>query len=140
MAALWNSKKRWLIIPFILILFIPAGLTESRAAKLALVAGLATVLAAHFLPHITRRLLAIMPLAAIGWPFAAQKLFLTHRDWVEHLPRSWEDRVEIWDYMSYRILDKPWLGWGLGTSPKLPLSPNLMARFINASCSAPASA
>ena len=25
-------------------------------------------------------------------------------------------RVEIWDYLSWRIAERPWLGWGLGSS------------------------
>lgn len=119
MAGLMISKRRWMIVPFLLMLFFPASLTESRAAKLALVLGLLTVLAARFLPLLTRRLLFAVPILSIGWPFAVQKIFLEHRAFVEHLPHSWEDRVEIWDYMSYRIFDRPWLGWGLGSSPML---------------------
>ena len=63
-----------------------------------------------------------VPILSIGWPFAAQKIFLEYRDFVEHLPRSWEDRTEIWDYMSYRIFERPLLGWGLGASPTLPFA------------------
>lgn len=122
MAALWTSKRRWMIVPFILILLFPASLTELRAAKLALVLGLIVVLAAHYMPTITRRLLGIAPFLVIGWPLAAQTLFLAHHDWIKHLPHSWEDRMEIWDYMSYRVFEKPWLGWGLGSSPKLPFA------------------
>jgi O-antigen ligase len=122
LAALWISKRRWLLVALILILFIPSGLTESRAAKLALVAGLIVTLAAHFLPRITRYALSSITILSLGWPFAAQKIFLLHRDWAERLPHSWADRMEIWDYTSYRILDRPWFGWGLGSSPTLPVA------------------
>ncbi len=125
MASLWILKRRLLIIPFVLILLVPASLTESRAAKLALIAGLLVTFAAFLLPTLVQRSLSVLPFLAVGWPFAAQKLFLEHRDWVQHLPPSWEDRVEIWDFLSYRILEKPFFGWGLGTTPTLsPAEPH----------------
>jgi exopolysaccharide production protein ExoQ len=123
MAMLMLTKRKWLIVPLIAILLIPASLTESRAAKLALVLGLATAIAAYYLPRVTRRVLAFVPFLSIGWPFAAQKIFLIHHDWILRLPHSWRDRVEIWDNMSYRIAEHPLLGWGLGTIPKLPVEP-----------------
>jgi O-antigen ligase len=119
MAGLWMTKRRLAIIPLALILLVPASLTESRAAKLALVVGLLTVPAVYLLPALTRRVLAVVPFLAVGWPFAAQKLFFAHHDWIEKLPPSWQDRMEIWDYMSYRILERPLLGWGLGSSATL---------------------
>ena len=61
-----------------------------------------------------------VPFLLAAWPFAAQKLFLSRPDLIDRLPHSWQDRVEIWDYMSYRIFDRPILGWGLGSSPMLP--------------------
>jgi len=122
MAGLWVTKRRWLILLFILILLLPASLTESRAAKLAVVLGLLTALAAHLLPLMTRRSLMALSIVAIGWPFAVQQLFLHHHKWIESLPSSWQDRMELWDYMSYRILERPIFGWGLGSSPTLPLA------------------
>jgi len=120
LAALWFSRYRIFAIFFICALLFPAGLTESRAAKLALVLALVTVVAGMALPAATRVALRMVPFAALGWPFAAQNLFLHHHEVIEHLPPSWQDRTEIWDYMSYRIFDRPLLGWGLGTSYTLP--------------------
>ncbi len=114
------QKRAVVIAAFILALLIPAGLTESRAAKLALVLALAATVIAYFWPVLTRRLLAIVPFLCLGWPLAAQKVFLLHQDWVTRLPNSWRARMEIWDYMSYRIMERPLLGWGLGTAHTLP--------------------
>lgn len=125
MAALAMTRRRQTIVPLMLILLIPASLTESRAAKLALIVGFITILAAHFLPKLTRGVLATLPILAVGWPFAAQRLFLDQHDRVERLPPSWLDRMEIWDYMSYRIIEHPWLGWGLGMGSHLsPAKPH----------------
>src|SRR5581483_7359093 len=100
----------------IVLLFIPASLTESRSAKLALVLALLVTGAAFILPVVTRRCLMFVPFLAACWPIAVQKIFLARPDLVNRLPHSWQDRVEIWDYMSYRIFDKPILGWGLRSS------------------------
>jgi O-antigen ligase len=113
-------KQRWAILAlFVIALMIPAGLTESRAAKLALVLGLATAFAGYVLPIVTQRILMLLPFLFIGWPFAARYVFVNHFDWLGHLPDSWRARMEIWDYMSYRIGEKPWLGWGLGSAHTL---------------------
>ena len=101
-------------------LLFAASLTESRAAKLALIAGLAVTLCASFWPVMLARCLKALPFLLLGWPFMAQGVFRTHYEWLKHLPDSWHARMEIWDYMSYRILERPWLGWGLGTSHLLP--------------------
>ena len=120
MAWLWRSEKKWLIVPFLLILLFPTGLTESRSAKLALLLGVVVTLAAHKLPKLTRGALAGGTVLLLGWPFAAQRIFLDHVNWIERLPASWRARMEIWDYLSYHIQERPLLGWGLGTSHTLP--------------------
>src|ERR1700722_5962486 len=104
---------------FLLVLFFSTGLTESRSAKVALVVALAVMGLAFVLPAMTRWLLGVVPVVCLGWPFAAQWFFRTHYAWFTQFPGSWRARMEIWDYMSYRILEHPVLGWGLGTASKL---------------------
>lgn len=130
MASLWFSKRRWLIVPFFLLLLIPASFTESRSSKLALLLAMFVIFVAHWLPVLTRRLLACTPFIALAWPFAAQQFFLTHFDWLNYIPKSFRARVEIWDYMSYRVMEQPWLGWGLGTSSSLPFQEPHGAMYI----------
>ncbi len=115
-AGLWTLGRRWVILPFVLALLVATDLTDSRAAKLALLLALATMVVATYLPLFTRRLLALLPITFVLWPFVVREIFLNHRSWIERLPDSWQARMEIWDYMSYRILERPWLGWGLGSS------------------------
>lgn len=113
----WQKiKPLWVVLFFIAVLFIPAGLTESRAAKLALLLGMVVLCGARVMPVVTHWMLAVLAFACIGWPLAAQQFFLYHYDALKHFPDSWRARMEIWDYMSYRILEKPVTGWGLGTA------------------------
>lgn len=105
---------------FVVALLFPASLTESRAGKLALVAGLAVTLAASLGPKLVSRTLMLLPVLLAGWPYAARSLFIAFHDKLVLLPPSWRHRMEIWDYMSWRVQEKPFLGWGIGTSPLLP--------------------
>jgi O-antigen ligase len=122
MGYLWVSGKRRECVGFIALMLIPVLLTESRATRLAFFGGLAVTAIAHYLPKLTQRSLSGMLCALITLPFLVTAVFLQHPQWIETLPPSWHHRVEIWDYMSYRIFDKPWLGWGLGSSYMLPFA------------------
>ncbi len=115
---------------FILVLLIPASLTDSRAAKLALIVGLAVTAFAYFWPIAVRRFLGAVSILCLGWPFVAQWFFLAHYDWLKHFPDSWHARIEIWDYMSYRIMERPWLGWGLGTAHTLDFQNPHGAQYV----------
>jgi len=114
----WNAAT----IGLILALFIATGLTESRAAKMSLLAGLVIVVFGTYRPRQVFIVLAALPAMLCLWPFVIQTLFISCHDLLRHLPDSWLARVEIWNYMSYRILEHPWLGWGLGTSHLLPIT------------------
>lgn len=110
------------IVPFalfVVVLLFPSGLTESRASKLALVLALLTIIAAHVVPKVTRWSLAGLTILLSAWPLVVQKAFVHFQDRLASLPDSWRHRLEIWDYMSYRIAEHPWRGWGLGTSKLL---------------------
>jgi O-antigen ligase len=122
LALLWQSRYRWAILPFLLCLFFPASLTESRAAKLALMLALPTIVLGHYAPVLVNRLLAFGATLCMAWPFAVQTIFAHCPNIIAKLPDSWRARMEIWDYMSYRIMERPWLGWGLGTSHTLPFA------------------
>lgn len=137
MAGLRMQGRLILTAALVCLLLFPAGLTESRAAKLALLMGLGVTFVAHFLPVITRRVLMGLPVVLIAWPFAVQKFFMTHYQALQHLPDSWRARMEIWDYMSYRLMERPWGGWGLGTSHILPFENPHGAQYVFTTVAAP---
>lgn len=115
-AYLWLSNRRWEAIIFVAFLFIPASLTESRATKMALILGILTMGGAQFSPLLVRYVLTLFLFSLLLLPFVVTDIFLHHPTWTSCLPASWQHRTEIWDYMSYRIFDRPWLGWGIGSS------------------------
>lgn len=114
-----KSKRLWIIVFFMAVLLVPAGLTESRTAKLAFVVALLTSLIAFLSPLWARRGMMLLPALGTFWPYAVQQVFLHHYESLSRLPDSWRARVEIWDYLSYRIQEHLLIGWGIGTSHKL---------------------
>jgi O-antigen ligase len=137
MASLRLSRRWWFIVLYIVILLLPAGLTESRASKLALIVGLGVMLAAFAKPVLARRALSGVIVLLAAWPMTAQWLFANHYDMLARIPPSWRARMEIWDYMSYRILEHPFLGWGLGTSHALPFAEPHGALYVITKDAAP---
>jgi hypothetical protein len=116
---LWVTRQKQLGALFFVLLLFPACLTESHTAKLALLVGGASSLIAFSCPIFVRKGLAVTSALVLGWPFYVQSVFVTHYDLVQRLPDSWRHRMEIWDYLSYRITERPLLGWGLGTTHTL---------------------
>ena len=119
LAGLWLAGRRYFACALALALLFPAGLTESHTAKLALILGGVVTVAASYRPLWARNGLAGLSVILMGWPFYAQWFFSNHYDAVENMHASWKHRVEIWDYLSYRIAERPVLGWGLGTTHEL---------------------
>ena len=123
-AAYLAGQQRWKAAVFVLCLVPALYLTSSRAAQLAVVVGLGVWGVACVAPRLARVVLGIFLVACVAWPLGAQWVFSHHQAWLAHLPYSWLHRSEIWDFMSYRIQERPWLGWGVGSShlllPALP--------------------
>ncbi len=126
MASLWaEPKRRWTVAPFFLVMLLPLTLTLSRATQLGFVMAAVVFAAALLAPVVVRWGLGLLAVLATAWPFVAQAMFDNYLEGIARLPSSWKARMEIWDFMSYRILERPWLGWGLGSSHELqPLSPH----------------
>ena len=121
-AGLWLSGKRTSALLLAVLLLFPSSLTESRTAKLALLVGVACSIAALYRPLWVRRLLSLVAVVLMPWPLYAQAFFSYFPAQVEKLPPSWQHRIEIWDYLSYRICERPLFGWGLGTTHTLDVA------------------
>ena len=116
MGYLWIKGLRWQAIGFAALMLTPVMLTESRATRLAFFLGFAVTIMAHHLPNLARRSLIGLLMVLIALPFIITTAYIQHPQWIADLPPSWHHRVEIWDYMSHRIFERPFFGWGLGGS------------------------
>ncbi|HSK41171.1 MAG TPA: O-antigen ligase family protein, partial [Arenibaculum sp.] len=118
----WLRGRRLLALLLPLGLAIPVAWGESQSAQIGIPAGLAVLAAATAAPEWTRRaLMALTVLAFVGiMPFVAQ-LHAVALD-SEILPFSARHRLEIWNFTSERIAEKPLLGWGIEASRELGAS------------------
>ena len=94
-------------------------LTHSRATQMGIVLAFSAFVGALIVPRLVTIALAISTLVFLGWSFWIQYLYLNEYDLFARLPDSWFHRVEIWDYLSYRIQESPFLGYGIGNAHKL---------------------
>jgi len=95
-----------------------ALLLPGESAKLAVLAGLATGVAAGFAPRATRfglAGLAAVLVLALPWLLGAA----LPRD-AGALPNSAAHRLLIWDFAAERISERPVLGWGMDASRAIP--------------------
>jgi len=118
-AGLWNAGGKKSAFVLAALLLFPASLSESHTAKLALILGIFCTCAAFYRPLWVRKAIAATCALILGWPFYAQYFFSNYYSAVEKLHASWQHRVEIWDFLSYRIDERPLFGWGLETTHKL---------------------
>ena len=121
-AYLWMSGRRRELVVFVLCLVPALVFTTSRASQLAAMVGGGVLAVAFVAPGVTRWALGAVAVVGAAWPVAAHWVFLNHPAWVAALPTSWHHRLEIWDFMSRRIAERPWGGWGLGSSHNLSLA------------------
>ena len=47
-----------------------------------------------------------------------------------YLKTSGLHRLEIWDFMTARVLEHPLLGWGFGVAGSLPIRPEELSHFV----------
>jgi len=125
------------------------GLDKRRAVSLAmfltgaLVAGLSTTglvawfggaaiwLLARWRLAAARRLLGgAATLLALALPRLLRLASSWRMELAPHIKTSGVHRLEIWDYMSARILERPFTGWGLGAAQKVPIRPEELANYL----------
>lgn len=100
-----------------------AGRSAAAAAVLAL-------LAARQFPTLYPRLLGwLVTLTALTLPVLVHEGTDERHIVVAWIKRSGVDRLEIWNYMSARALEQPWLGWGAAAAKYVPIRPEELAHY-----------
>lgn len=106
---------------------------RNLTAQLALPCAALIMAIGAFAPRLIAILLALATsIEALGLPFAMRLVTRFRPAVVPHIKISGVERLEIWDYLSAHVLQRPVLGWGLWTSRLLPATPEQVAHFIKA--------
>jgi O-antigen ligase len=104
---------------------------SSLAGRVAVVTGAVVLALAWCMP----RLVAVV----LGWgaaclaalmPFALRWLATNRALLVPYIKFSAVNRLEIWDYMTARVLQRPLLGWGISSANAVPIRPEELARYV----------
>lgn len=112
-------------------LAIVVGLGLSLAAQLAAAVGALVLVLAWWLPRlIGPALTGGTVLLAAGLPMGL-RLAASHRmEFASHLKRSGLHRLEIWDFMTARVAERPLLGWGIADASVVPITQEEMSHYV----------
>lgn len=119
----------------ILAAFVLAGALVGLSATglLALLAGAAVWLLALYAPRFAKRGMGGgFTALALALPLLMRVLSWERPRLAGLIKMSAVHRLEIWDYMSARILERPLAGWGLGAAIGVPIRPEELATYLYA--------
>jgi hypothetical protein len=103
---------------------------ESSTARLAAVLAVGALVLATYWPRLVKNGLPIMvAVLAMSLPFLLRVLSKDRSLLAPYIKNSGLDRLEIWDYMSARVLEKPFFGWGLWSARSVPIRPDELSQY-----------
>ena len=119
---LWLAQARRFALTLLLGLGLMLGFSLGLTARLAAAAGVGVLVLARLLPRRIGPLLmlAVALFAALA-PLLLRALSLWRGDLAAYLKPSGVARLEIWNYVTARVLERPWLGHGLWSAKALPI-------------------
>ena len=117
-----GHRRLALVLPWIVTL--PIAAMHSLSAKMAMIGAFAVYYLVRFAPAIGSRIVMIAtPAFLVAWPLLFNLLyapFFTAPEVYQRLPESSQARVDIWNFVSDKILERPIFGWGLDASRAIP--------------------
>jgi O-antigen ligase len=128
-AAVRGRRRELIAVGASLAVIVTVG--SSLAGKVGALAG-ALVLAIAFWQQrlVAAALTGVIAASAAGLPFAL-RLVTQHRGVLGgYLKPSGLHRLEIWDHMSARVLERPLLGWGFAAADKTPISETELSHYL----------
>jgi len=130
LAAMGKRVKAGLLFVMVLAATL-IGLSATGLA--ALLAGMAVWLAASYAPRMVRLGMGGgLTVLALALPLLMRVLARARPELSDLVKMSGIHRLEIWDYMSARILERPLAGWGLGAAIGVPIRPEELATYLYA--------
>jgi O-antigen ligase len=104
---------------------------KSTTAWIALPAAALVLALAARAPRLTARLItAAVAAGALALPFALRILSGIRPSLAPYIKESMLRRLEIWDYVSARIMERPLFGWGIWTSKSLPITSDELSHYV----------
>jgi O-antigen ligase len=131
LAHVWWRRRWWAVCVLGLTTAVILVVTLSLAARVAVAAGLVVLVLAWVLPRLVEIALACATVAyGLVLPLALRLIAARRDELAPLLKASGLHRLEIWDYMTARVLERPVLGWGLLSAKSLPIHPDELAHYV----------
>ncbi len=129
--AYWTLARQYRRAMLVLVCVVLAAIVGlSTTARITLPAGLLILMAAGAAPLPTLRFLACgTATVAVLLPLLLRALAADRALFWRHLKQSGLHRLEIWDYMTARVAERPWFGWGFSTAKLVPIRPSEQSGF-----------
>ena len=125
-------QRRWretVLLAICLAVLLVTG--RSLAGRVAALAGILALALAFWLPRAVAPILAAgSVVVAASLPFALRLLAEHRAALAPYLKLSGVDRLEIWDYMTARVFERPLLGWGVAVSNAVPVKPAELSHYV----------
>ncbi len=107
------------------------GVGLSLAGQVGMLAGLLALLLAYWRPRLIGPALAGATVLFVASMPLTLHVAAEHRlALAPYLKISGLHRLEIWDVMTTRTLERPLLGWGFGVAGELPITPEELSHFV----------
>ena len=104
---------------------------KNTTAWLAVPMAIGVFALASRAPRLAFRLIAsALITGAVLLPFALRVLSGLRAGLAPHIKESMLRRLEIWDYMSARVLERPFFGWGIWSAKSLPITSEELSHYL----------
>ena len=130
--AWWAERRDWRKVTVVAAaLVVTIVVSVCTTAQLALPIAVVVLLVAYWRSGLTGKVLAAATTAmALSLPWLLRGIETYRLLLIPHIKPSAGARLEIWDFMSARVLDRPFLGWGLQVSHGIPATPSELAHYV----------
>jgi hypothetical protein len=131
LAYLWWRRRWWSACVLGLAIAVMLVVTLSLAARVAVAAGVVVLVLAWAAPRLIAIALPWGVVALIGTLPVSLRLLAAQRTALARILKpSGVIRMEIWDYMTARVFERPIRGWGLLSAKYVPIHPDEVARYV----------
>jgi len=129
-AYLWRSRARASLGALVVGLGTMVVVVVAVTAKLAALAGLAVLGLSALAPRIMRPILLGGAAALVSiLPFLLSVITGYRGVFAPYLKESGLHRLEIWNYMTARVLERPFAGWGFWSASSVPIHPEELSGY-----------
>ncbi len=126
-----RDKRR--VLAMIALLAAPIALSPSGTARAAALVGLVAFMGMRWKPDLSLQAIRATAMAIPALLPFLLSIFADYRGkMASHIPTSGLHRLEIWDYMTHRIFERPLLGWGIQAAKMVPVSPEEIQHYVYA--------